>query len=176
MVILNFKALTQKKYRLVIFLIILAILIPAILFMVYVVTNQIIHLKRFQLVGILGLPGMLSFFILGFVVNKTLGKNFALHFNEKDLTIAAEKMESINYTDIESISIYNNSDYSKIIFQKMDGTNYKLFVGMANLLSNKNILEPATLLDDVLKKYFDKEVTHRKTMEIINFTRKHLTN
>lgn len=176
MITLQFKALTQKKYRIAIFLIVLSILIPVFLFMVYVVANHIINLKRFQLVAILGFLGILSFFILGFIVNKTLSKKFELNFNENELTIASEKIVKINYSEIESILIHNNSDYSNINLHKMDGTDFKLFVGMANLLRNKNILEPASQLDDILEKHFEKEITHRKGIEIIKFKRRNSAN
>lgn len=176
MVKLQFKALTQKKYRIAIFLIILSILIPVFLFMAYVIANQIIDLKRFQLVAILGFLGILSFFILGFIINKTLSKNYELNFNEHELTIVSEKNERINYSEIDSISIHNNSDYSKIILTKIDGTEFKLFVGMANLLRNHNILESENLLDSVLEKHFEKETNHQGTIKIIKFKRKNSAN
>lgn len=167
MVELEFKALNQREYRIAIVLIVLAILIPALLFMIFVVLNNLNKIPRSFLIGILGILGIISFFILALIVNKTLGKKYELTFNETELFIKSNKTEVINYYEINSIRIHNNTDYSKIVIHKKDGSDFKLFVGMANLLNNKDILEPASILDSALEKKFRKEVTKRKGIDII---------
>lgn len=167
MVKLSFKALTQKEYRIAIILIVLAILIPALLFMIFVVINNFNKIPRGFLVVILGVLGIISFFILALIVSKTLGKKYELTFSETELVIKSDKTETINYFEINAIRIHNNTDYSKIIIHKKDESDFKLFVGMANLLNNKDILEPANILDTALEKKFSKKITKRKGIDVI---------
>lgn len=58
---LTFRALISKRYPLAIVLIIMAILIPAALFMVIVIYNEITNLSRGQVVCMMGVAGFLSF-------------------------------------------------------------------------------------------------------------------
>jgi len=167
MITLRFKALTKKEYKIAIVMIVLAILIPVLLFMSFVIINNLNKISRSFLVVILGVLGIISFFILALIVSKTLGKKYELTFKETELVIKSDKTEVINYSEINSIRIHNNTDYSKIVIHKKDESDFKLFVGMANLLNNKNILEPANILDTALEKKFRKHITKRKDIDVI---------
>lgn len=96
MITLRFKALTKKEYKIAIVMIVLAILIPVLLFMSFVIINNLNKIPRSFLVVILGVLGISSFFILALIVSKTLGKKYELTFKETELVIKSDKTEVIN--------------------------------------------------------------------------------
>lgn len=140
--------------------------------MFIVISNNIINLKRFQVILIMGCLGIISFLLLSIFIQKVLSKNYELFFSQNDLLIKSKNEEIISYSDMKSIVIYNNSDYSNIIIDKKNGNRIKFFVGMANLLKNKDILQPKNILDSVLKNNFDSEVKNIKGIEIILYKKR----
>ena len=172
MINLKFNALTIKYYRISILLIILAISIPASIFMFIVISNNIVNLKRHHIVLIMGFFGFISFLCFGIFTQKILSRKFELIFNQSDLLIISKSTETISYADIKTITIHNNTEYAKIIVEKTDGKKIKLFIGMANVLNSKSILEPANLLNAVLNNNFENDITNIKGIDIIKYKNK----
>lgn len=161
---LNFRALETKMYRIAIFLIVLAILIPAAVFMIIVIYYDIKNLGRGQIVSIMGLAGFASFFLVAFIFSKFLAKNYVMAFYPEKLTVQFElKEQQFELNRIRKFEVWNNSDYSKLVLY-YDDEEIKYHVGFANLLNVKPILQDENILDVVFteKKGFIKQVNNVK--------------
>ena len=125
MIKLKFKALTLRNYRISIILIILSILIPVSIFMFIVISNNILDLKLYHIIFIMGFFGFLSFLFFGVFTYKFLSRDFEMIFNQNNLLIISGRSECHNYADINTITIHNNTEYSKIIIHRSDGKKLK---------------------------------------------------
>jgi len=165
---LNFRALDSKRYRITI---VLAILIPASIFMAIVVYNDITNLGRGQIISIMGVAGFAFFFLVAFVFSKCLAKKYRIVFYSNIVIVQCEGKEiALELSKILSFEVWNLSDYAKLVI-RYENLSIKYHVGFANLLNAKPILEPVDKLDLVFtsEKGFVKRIENIKGVVKISY-------
>lgn len=167
-----FRALNQRNYRLAIVLIILAIIVPAAIFMAIVIHYNITDLSRGQVISFLAVGGIISFFIVAFIFSKFLADNFTMTFHNSCIAVqSSNTISNFDFVHLESFQIWNNSDYSKLIIRH-DNQVIKYHVGFANLIKTTPILAAEDTLDIVFSPQlgFTKHIANQKGINIITYT------
>lgn len=169
---IQFRALNQRNYRRAIVLIILAIIVPAAVFMAIVIHYNLTGLSRGQILACLAIGGIISFFIVAFIFSKFLAEHFSMIFHADYIEVQSTKTtRRFDFAQLESFQIWNNSDYSKLIIRHGNQV-VKYHVGFANLIKTIPILAAENTLDIVFSPQlgFTKHIVNQKGINIITYT------
>ncbi len=169
---IQFRALNQPNYRLAIVMIILATIVPAVIFMAIVIHYNITNLSRGEVVSCLAVGGIISFLIVAFIFSKFLAEQFTMTFHTDYIEVQSSKTnDTFDFAHLESFQIWNNSDYSKLIIRHGHQL-VKYHVGFANLIKTIPILAAEDTLDIVFSPQlgFTKHIVNRKGINIITYS------
>lgn len=172
---LDIKALTRTRCCIVIIFIISLLLISvgAVLIFSIKLYESGIYLSRRELIFICIIAGILVF-ICSACLSKFISKKFIILFEESQISIFDGKNKKIiSYSEILSVFIINNTDYSRIKFVLSDNNSYVFYVGLCYMLQAKKqvILQNSSQLD-VFFKNFEKEAGGKRGSNSIVYLRK----